>query len=118
MVAAAAFDWRVRRIPNALIGVGLLLGLSAQLWTGGSSGFLSGAMASTVALILLLGPFAMKGLGGGDVKLAMVVGAWTSVPLVLHTLLYGALLTGLVAAVFWSVQALRPLQTAPRIPVP
>ena len=117
MVVAAAFDWRVRRIPNALIGVGLLLGVSAQAWTSGSSGLLSALMGSAVALVVLIGPFKFGALGAGDVKLTMVVGAWTNVPLVLHSLLYGALLSGLMAAVFWSIQAIRPLENAPNIPV-
>jgi prepilin peptidase CpaA len=117
MVAAAALDWRARRIPNELIGLGLVLGLGAQWWTGGVSGLGQGLAAAGLSLVLLLGLFALRGLGGGDVKLAMLVGAWTDVPLLLHVLLFGALLTGIISAAFWCVHAIRPMQTAPRIPV-
>jgi len=117
MVAAAAFDWRVRRIPNALIVIGLTLGLGAQWWTGGNAGLISGAGGAGVALVLLIGVFAGRMLGGGDVKLAMVVGAWTDVPLVLTVLTYGALFTGVVAAGYWLVHAIRPMKDVPRIPV-
>ncbi len=117
MAAAAGFDLRVRRIPNALIVVGLTLGLAGQAWMTGSHGLINGAAGVAVALAILIGPYALRTLGGGDVKLGMVIGAWTSVPLVVTTLVYGALLTGLVSAIFWTSQALRPADTVPRIPV-
>ena len=116
-MAAAGFDLRVRRIPNALIAVGLTLGLAAQVWMSGVPGLVSGASGIAAALVVLIGPFALRALGGGDVKLGMVIGAWTSASIVLTALVYGALLTGLIAGAFWTAQALRPADTAPRIPV-
>jgi len=110
-------DIRARRIPNALILMGLTLGLSAQAWTSGASGMLTGLAGAGIALVILIGPFALKALGAGDVKLGMVIGMWTDVPLVFSSLVYGALLTGIISACFWSLQAFRPTESAPRIPV-
>ena len=117
MAAAAAFDWRVQRIPNTLILVGLVLGLGAQLVAAGAPGLARGGIGAGAAIGLLLAPFALRSLGGGDVKLAGVVGAWTGLWVVLEVLLLGALLTGAMSALYWLFQYYRPTETAPRIPV-
>jgi prepilin peptidase CpaA len=117
VAVAAGSDLRMRRIPNTLIGLGLLSAAAAQWWADGSTGLLHGATGAGLGLALLIGPFALRALGGGDVKLAMVIGAWTDGPVLITVLLYGALLTGIIAAVFWSIHARWPMETAPRIPV-
>jgi prepilin peptidase CpaA len=117
VAVAAGSDLRVRRIPNTLIGLGLLSAAAAQWWADGNTGLLHGATGAGLGLVLLIGPFALRALGGGDVKLAMVIGAWTDGPVLITVLLYGALLTGIIAVVFWSIHARWPMETAPRIPV-
>jgi Flp pilus assembly protein protease CpaA len=115
--AAAVFDLRSRRIPNALILVGLLLALGAQLVAAGAPGLARGAIGAGAALALLIGPFALRTLGGGDVKLAMVIGAWTGLWMILQVLLISALLAGLISGFYWLFQTFRPTETVPRVPV-
>jgi prepilin peptidase CpaA len=85
-----ASDVRTRRIPNLLCGIGVVAGLALNGIYFGFPGLLaSGAgLLATVALLLL--PFAMGGIGGGDVKMMGAVGALLG----LHTGFW-ALLAGL-----------------------
>lgn len=97
VVIAATWDVWQRRIPNALILTGLLLGLALNLQIGGLPGLLGGLGAAALALALLIGPFAMKVMGGGDVKLAMVCGAFTDWRTVLQIILVGTVIHGVLA---------------------
>jgi prepilin peptidase CpaA len=114
---AAGFDLRHRRIPNPLIGVGLGLGIGAQYLMHGWSGLLSGLSGAGVVLAVLIAPFALRALGGGDIKMAMVVGTWTDPWTALAVVLVTALLTGVIAAVLWLILYFRPDTPPPRIPV-
>jgi prepilin peptidase CpaA len=76
LAVAAAIDIRSRRIPNALTGLIALIGLM-QSFTAGHTvtpwqsmlGLLTGA-----ALVLPL--FALRAVGGGDLKLMAAAGIW------------------------------------------
>lgn len=76
MIAAAVLDLASRRIPNPLIIVGLILGPLLQVGLHGLDGLLSSLAGIGVAFAVLIIPFAMRWMGGGDVKLTMVVGAF------------------------------------------
>ncbi len=117
LLVAAFVDIRHRRIPNSLVVLGLVLGSSAQLWTHGWPGLIQGLLGAGAALIVLIAPFALRTLGGGDVKLAMVVGVWTNVSTSLSIVLLTAALTGIVAALLWLKLYFRPSETPPKIPV-
>lgn len=74
MVAAAAWDLRARRIPNALNLAILVAGLVARGVAGaGLVEGLCGAASGFVPLFLL---HRMGWMGGGDVKLGAAMGAW------------------------------------------
>jgi len=116
LVGVGAFwDVRQRRIPNALVIVGLVLGLGWQTW--GGAGLVMGLAGAATGLGLLIVPFALNMLGGGDVKLAMVVGAFAQPAGVCAILLVTALLTGVISAVFWFTVRFRPVESPPNIPV-
>lgn len=76
--AAAATDWRTRRVPNVLVAVALVPALVAvvvfddriPLLTSVALGM--GAMALPLLIVHLVAPAAM---GFGDVKLAVALGA-------------------------------------------
>ncbi len=98
-LAASFYDVRVRRIPNwltasvavAAIGLHALSGLQAV------------AVSVAVMLILTVAGtlvYARGGIGGGDVKLAIVTSGMLSYPLCLPFLLYTALGGGLLAVLF------------------
>jgi prepilin peptidase CpaA len=106
-------DLRTRRIPNALVFGGALLGLlfNAALPAGeglfiapfGGIGLLKALAGLAVGLCLLLPMYAMRALGAGDVKLMAMIGAFTGPAAVagitLLTLLAGGVLALLVAGV-------------------
>lgn len=94
---AAAWDIAQRRIPNALVATGLVLGVGTEAWSGGFAGLGLSLLGAAVALGVLIVPFALRRLGGGDVKLAMVCGAFLGWRGALHVILLGAVVHGAIA---------------------
>lgn len=72
---ACATDIKSRRIPNWLILIGLSLGWLTLTAEQGISGWLDGVLGLVLGIALLFIPFALGGLGAGDVKLLGLVGA-------------------------------------------
>ena len=64
-----------RRIPNLLSGVGIVAGVVLNTLYFGADGLLASGAGFAAALALLLFPFAMGGIGGGDVKMMGAIGA-------------------------------------------
>ncbi len=73
---AVASDLRFHRIPNELTLPALIFALIAAPWAGATSGPLEAALGAALGFALLVGPYAFGGLGAGDVKALMVLGAW------------------------------------------
>ena len=74
--AACLTDLRWRRIPNALTLGGAAAALVVHTALRGTSGASSAAAGWAVGLGLFLPIFALRGIGGGDVKLLAALGAW------------------------------------------
>jgi prepilin peptidase CpaA len=77
LLAVAAFvDWRIRRIPNWLTFTLVVSGL-AQSFTPGAMTSPGNAMLGLLAGFVLIFPlYALRAVGGGDVKLLAGIGAW------------------------------------------
>jgi prepilin peptidase CpaA len=73
---AVASDLRFHRIPNWLTLPALLAALLVSPWAGATSGPLESALGAALGFALLVGPYAFGGMGAGDVKALMVLGAW------------------------------------------
>ena len=73
---AVASDVRFHRIPNWLTLPALLAALLASPWAGATSGPLEAVLGAALGFALLVGPYALGGMGAGDVKALMVLGAW------------------------------------------
>jgi prepilin peptidase CpaA len=109
IVAYAVFlDLRTRKIPNALTINALWLGLLAQMllgamhtgswsWVGLLQGGCSALLGIAVALALGLFPFAVGGVGAGDVKLVMAMGAFVGPVTIFWAILFGTASGGLLA---------------------
>lgn len=104
---AAVWDLAERRIPNWLIVSGLLLGFAFSAQTSGLTGLGFALLGAAVALLVLIGPFALRWMGGGDVKLAMVCGAFTGWNGALHIILVGTVVHGLLGLVVVGARLVR-----------
>lgn len=104
---AAVWDLAERRIPNKLIVSGLLLGFGFSAQASGFAGLGGALLGSAVALGTLLGPFAMRWMGGGDVKIAMVCGAFTGWNGALHIILVGTVAHGVIGLLVLGSRAVR-----------
>jgi prepilin peptidase CpaA len=92
-------DVLTRRIPNVLSGPAILAGLALNALYFGGDGFLAGLAGCAGAIAILLVPFALGGVGAGDVKMMGAVGAFLGPRLALMALVIGMLLGGVVMAV-------------------
>jgi Flp pilus assembly protein protease CpaA len=96
-IAAAAFDWRSRRIPNVLVVAIAVAGLVAVALTLGSSR-LPLAIGTGVAAGAACTPlYVLRGLGAGDVKLIAATSVWWSLTQLLVALTAIALCGALLA---------------------
>lgn len=72
---AAISDVLSRRIPNVLTLGAVVIALSLHAVIGFDA-FLHGLLGAGLALLVMLPLFAMRGVGGGDAKLLIMVGAF------------------------------------------
>jgi prepilin peptidase CpaA len=108
LAIAAGFDVRTRRIPNLLCVAFLFVGLVLRAVTGGLGALALGLAGAAIGVALLLAPFALRLLGGGDVKLLGAIGGWLGVATIFHAALFGlALLGALSIAMMLVVPAIR-----------
>jgi len=103
LVAAATDFWRYRiynLLTFPLMGAGLLYHtlVGFYLGTPGES-FLSSFLGLLFGLGILIAPFMMGGMGGGDVKLMGAVGAWLGVVLTFYVFIVSALAAGVCAVI-------------------
>ena len=91
-------DIRTGRIPNVLTLCGLIAALSLRA-VGGFDLLGSGLAGAALALALSLPLFLLGGLGGGDVKLLVAVGAFLAPSKLFMALAVMAIVGGLLALV-------------------
>src|SRR2546428_11629876 len=92
-------DVRTRRIPNVISGSAMLLGITLNTAYLGTAGLLDSLAGLGITIGVLLWPFAMGGIGGGDVKMMGAVRALAGPRLALMGLGAGGILGG--AAMVW-----------------
>ncbi|MEQ6375430.1 prepilin peptidase [Bacillaceae bacterium S4-13-56] len=90
-------DIKSRKIYNVVLLPGLILSLASNVYLDGWQRLGSSLLGLLVGMAILFIPFAMGGMGAGDVKLLGLIGAWKGVFFVLTTALYMALVGGLLA---------------------
>lgn len=95
VIAALYKDLKERRIPNKLLLAGIVLGLGLHIYSQGVAGLLFGLKGFLVGLAIFFLPFAMGGLGAGDVKLLGTIGLLKGTAFVV----VAAIGTGLVGGV-------------------
>jgi prepilin peptidase CpaA len=76
LAIACASDIAQRRVPNAVVLPLAVAGLAAQWVSGGPWALLWGATAGLCVFALLVAPWALGKVGGGDLKLAAAAAVW------------------------------------------
>jgi len=97
VVAAAVFDFRQRRIPNFLSFTVMAAALPVQLAVSGAAGGLFWLLGLLAGAGLLLVPYAMGGMGAGDLKFLACAGCVLGPVQVFYAFLAASLLGGLMA---------------------
>lgn len=90
-------DTHRSRIPNACVLALLVAALAWHLWQGGVGGLPTAATGFLVGLLLLLVPYLLGGIGGGDVKALAALGALLGPGAILQVFIYMGLIGGLVS---------------------
>ena len=95
--AATAADWSTRRIPNALTFGAAAVAVAFAAATAGVTGAGWSMAGWAVGVLLFLPLFALRAMGGGDVKLLAAFGAWLGPALAFWVAVYGAIAGGVLA---------------------
>lgn len=99
LLVCMATDLREHKIYNMVLLPAFLFGIGYNILTTGWPGLLQSALGFLVGLAILFIPFALGGMGGGDVKLLAVVGAVKGPLFVFYTALGMGLAGGFMAMV-------------------
>ena len=103
---ALCLDVKRHTIPNWLTLPACLAGIGYHMWVRGPA---HGAMFSFqglgMGLAVLLVPFLMGGMGGGDVKFLAALGSWLGPGAVFNLFLYAAMAGGGIALVVVMVKS-------------
>ena len=98
-VLASVTDVRSRRIPNVLTFGVTISALALHGFVTGASGVVFSATGWLVGIALFFPFFALRGLGGGDVKLLGAIGACLGGSVVLLVGMYSAVAGGVLAVI-------------------
>ena len=98
-VAAVACmcDLRSRRIPNVLTLGAAAAAFIYHLSTGGPAALGQSVLAWLIGVLVFIVPFALRGLGGGDVKLVAALAAWIGPSAAVWLAVYTAIAGGVMA---------------------
>jgi prepilin peptidase CpaA len=94
---ACGWDLRTRRIPQVLTLGGALAGFAFHVLSSGWNAGLASAAGWAVGIAIFFLPFALGGLGAGDVKLLGAIGAWLGPMNALWVGLYAGAAGGVLA---------------------
>jgi len=90
-------DLKERKIYNMVVLPAFLLGFGCNIVIAGWPGLVQSTMGLLVGLAILFIPFALKGMGAGDVKLLAAIGAIKGPVFVFYTALGMGLAGGIMA---------------------
>lgn len=99
LAVAAYIDWKEHRVPNELTFSVFTAGLMYHLLPNMGQGIGFAALGALVGFLTLIIPYALCGMGAGDVKLMAAVGAWVGPMVILHSFLWMALVGGVMGVI-------------------
>ena len=104
---ATATDWTTRRIPNALTFGASAVAVAFAAATAGVSGVGWSVAGWVVGLLLFLPLFALRAMGGGDVKLLTALALWVPWKEFLELVLIMSVAGGILTVLFGSWHVMR-----------
>jgi len=105
---AAWFDYKTRRIPNGFTFSLILMGLILNSYFSGIEGLKLSFFGLGLAILILYIPFAVGGMGGGDVKLLAGIGTLLGPALFFKIFLASAVFGGIFSFIaMWKAKAVR-----------
>lgn len=99
LTVSVAMDLLCGKIYNEWILLMLMVGLCFSAWNDGIQGLFLAIASGSIPLIILFPLFRLGGIGGGDVKLFMVVGSFLSIRQILVCMIV-SFVTGAVMSLF------------------
>jgi prepilin peptidase CpaA len=99
VLIAVVWDVASRRIPNVLTFGSALFAIAAHAFSNGWSGLGFSLAGWAVGVALFFPPFALGGMGAGDVKLLGAIGAWLGAASVIWVGLFSGIAGGVLAIV-------------------
>ena len=100
ILASGFWDLKERKIPNKVTFTGILIGILFNALTGGFPGLLQSIIGLLAGLAIFFLPFAIGGMGAGDVKLMGAIGALKGWQFSVMTALYSALVGGVMVLIY------------------
>jgi prepilin peptidase CpaA len=97
VLAATYTDLRWRKIPNCLTLPAIALGFLVNFLGGSWNGLIYSFLGCVLGMGLLMLPYLLGGMGGGDVKLMGALGSLLGSYAVLNVFLYTSLIGGIMA---------------------
>jgi len=107
LIIAVCIDMRERRIPNKLIGIGLLSGIILIVLQMNNIYLYDRVGAFFLGIAILFIPFAMGGIGAGDVKLLGLVGLFVGIKTLINISLISFLIGGAFALIVLALARLK-----------
>jgi prepilin peptidase CpaA len=104
VIVAAIFDFRTRRIPNWLCAAGLIAGFACQIALFQWAGAREAVLGCGLALLIYIPLFALRAMGGGDVKLMAAVGAIAGPKAWIAIFLVTAVVGGIIALMLIAIK--------------
>jgi len=98
-LVACVTDLRSRRIPNVLTYGAAAAGLLFHVFAPAGEGVTTPVLGWLVGVAIFFVPFALGGLGGGDVKLLGALGAWLGPLGIFWAALYAGVAGGVMAVI-------------------
>ncbi|MBS1823806.1 MAG: prepilin peptidase [Acidobacteria bacterium] len=97
VLLAAVFDFRSRTVPNWLTVCGAVAGAALHVGLNGWGGLKFSLLGLGLGFLIFLPLFALRGMGGGDVKLMAAIGAMAGVSNTFVIFILTAVLGGVLA---------------------
>lgn len=104
---ALYYDLKQGRIPNKITVSAVIIGFLYRFVTGGFPLMYEGLIGGAVGFGILLIPFLLRGMGGGDVKLLTAIGVLKGVEFVLYTAAAMGIIGGIIAVYYYFFVRLR-----------